>query len=113
VEQREIRELTEAVYGIVWLIPSGRATSYGAIARAIGWPGRARWVGRIVGSCDSELPGLPAHRVVNGQGILTARSAFESPTRMQELLEAEGVAVRDHRIVGWKNVFWDPQKELF
>ncbi len=101
-----------AVYAIVRLIPSGRATSYGAIARAIGRPDHARWVGRIMGRGDSALPGLPAHRVVDSRGELSGRGAFDPPGRMQELLESEGVAVCRHRIVNWKHVFWDPIEEL-
>lgn len=112
MEKAEIRELTEAVYEIVSLIPPGRATSYGAIARAIGRTDHSRLVGRIMGNCDSEQTGIPAHRVVNSQGILSARAAFGTPTRMQELLEAEGVTVRNHRIVNWKKVCWNPQDEL-
>ena len=112
MEKEEIKELTAAVYEVVALIPAGRATSYGAIARAIGRPDHSRLVGRIMGACDSMLTGLPAHRVVNSSGELSGRFAFDSPTRMQELLEAEGIPVRNHRIAGWKKIFWDPQEEL-
>ena len=112
MEKSEIDELTGAVYEIVGLIPKGRATSYGAIARAVGRPDHSRMVGRIMGACDSDRTGIPAHRVVNSQGVLSARAAFGTPTRMQELLEAEGIAVRNHRIVNWKKIFWDPQAEI-
>jgi methylated-DNA-protein-cysteine methyltransferase-like protein len=112
MEKDEILELTAAIHQIVRLVPSGRATSYGALARAVGRPDHARLVGRIMGSSDSMQSALPAYRVVNSQGILTARAAFDTPTRMRELLEAEGVVVRNHRIADWKKIFWDPQKEL-
>ena len=112
MEKEEIRELTEAIYEIVRLIPVGRATSYGAIARAIARPGHSRLVGRIMGSCDSDGTGIPAHRVVNSQGILSARAAFGTPTRMQELLETEGVTVNNNRISNWKKVYWNPLEEL-
>ena len=112
MEKDEIIELTEAVYEIVALVPTGRATSYGAIAKAIGRPDHSRLVGRIMGACDSDRTGVPAHRVVNSQGVLSARAAFGTPTRMQELLEAEGITVRNDRIVNWKKVFWNPLEEL-
>lgn len=112
MDKAELQELTGAVYGIVRLVPEGRATSYGALARAIGRPDHSRLVGRIMGRCDSARSGVPAHRVVNSSGVLSARSAFETPTQMQELLEAEGVVIRNHRIVNWKRVFWDPIEEL-
>ncbi|MCD8186310.1 MAG: MGMT family protein [Rikenellaceae bacterium] len=103
-----IGELTEAVYEIVHLIPAGRATSYGAIARAVGMPRHSRLIGRILANSQD----VPAHRVVNSQEMLSARTAFQTPTRMQELLEAEGIEVRNHRIVNWKTIFWNPQEEL-
>lgn len=112
MEQVQREEFTQAVYAIVRLIPAGRATSYGALARAAGYPGYARMAGRVMGLCDSAATGIPAHRVVNSAGELSGRFAFETPEQMQELLEAEGVAVRNHRIVGWKKVFWNPLEEL-
>lgn len=105
-------ELTKAVYEIVSLIPRGRATSYGAIARAAGFPGYARMVGRMMAECDSEATGIPAHRVVNSQGVLSGKAAFGSPGRMRQLLEAEGIEVENDRIRNWKTVYWDPMEEL-
>ncbi len=104
------KEFVEAVYEIVRLIPPGRATSYGAIARAAGHPCHARAVGHIMGKCTGSV--IPSHRVVNSQGVLSARAAFGSQDHMQELLETEGVAVRNNRIAEWRKVFWDPLKEL-
>ena len=91
-------------------VPRGRATSYGAVARALGRPGWARLVGRILGSCGEAR--IPAHRVVDSQGRLSGSHAVGSPSRMRELLESEGVQVAGDRIVGWRKVFWDPCKEI-
>ncbi|MDR3060720.1 MAG: MGMT family protein [Dysgonamonadaceae bacterium] len=104
--------LKQAVYDIVNLIPYGRATSYGAIARAIGFPNWSRKVGKIMSECNSSENTIPAHRVVNSQGILTAGNAFGSDGEMQKLLESEGITVKNNRICDWKRVFWDPLKEL-
>ena len=100
------------VLDVVSSIPEGRATSYGAIARAIGHPRLSRAVGRVLGGKYGETDGVPAHRVVNSQGILTARDAFGRPGRMQELLENEGVSITNNRICNWKSVFWDPLEEI-
>lgn len=100
-----------AVYEIVRMVPRGRATSYGAIARAAGYPTLSRMVGRIMaGAADGD--GVPAHRVVNSSGVLSGRAAFGTPGRMAELLEAEGIVVTNNRIAGWKEVFWDPLNEI-
>ncbi len=97
-----------AVMDIVRLVPRGRATSYGAIAHAVGHPALPRMVGRIMGGAE----GVPAHRVVGSGGMLTGHMAFGAPGRMRELLEAEGVEVVNNRIRNWKQVFWDPLKEI-
>jgi methylated-DNA-protein-cysteine methyltransferase-like protein len=99
------------VYDVVRLIPKGRATSYGAIAAYLGEKRGARIVGWAMGS-SYTMPGLPAHRVVNKDGVLTARKLFETPTTMQERLEKEGVEVKDDQIQNWDKYFWDPEKEL-
>lgn len=104
--------LSDAVYDIVRSIPYGRASSYGAIAKAIGYPDMSRLVGRIMGECDSRETGIPAHRVVNSQGVLSGKDCFETPTKMQELLEAEGIKVVNNRIQNWKTVFWNPLNEI-
>ena len=99
-----------AVYQMVKTVPYGRATSYGAIARAIGYPNMSRMVGRVLGGC-SEV-GVPAYRVVNSQGILSGKDAFGTPTAMQEKLEEEGIRVENNRIKDWKKVFWNPLDEI-
>jgi methylated-DNA-protein-cysteine methyltransferase-like protein len=110
-------ELTAAVYQIARLVPPGRATTYGAVARAIGLPRGARAVGRAMSLCPSAEPGRPeygpAHRVVGAGGLLTAAAAFGPPGVMRGRLQAEGIEVRPSdtgtdRIRGWKKVFWDP-----
>lgn len=99
------------VYDVVRQIPAGRATSYGAIAAYLGAKRGARMVGWAMGNSFTEQ-GIPAHRVVNKQGILSASHLFETPTTMQERLESEGVEVKDNCIVHWEKHFWDPEKEL-
>lgn len=95
------------VYEVVKLIPSGRVTSYGAIAQYLGTKGSARMVGWAMNRAHQEV-GVPAHRVVNRQGLLTGKHHFGSPDRMQRLLEAEGVLVENDRVVDFKELFWDP-----
>ncbi len=106
----EKENFKKAVYDIVRLIPEGRATSYGAIARAAGYPNMSRMVGALMSGNGEE--DIPAHRVVNSQGCLSGRFAFETPTKMQELLEKEGVVIVDNKICNWKQVFWNPLKEI-
>lgn len=105
-------DFRQAVYQMVRHIPYGRATSYGVIARAVGYPGRSRLVGHVLGHIPDALSDLPAHRVVNSQGVLSGKDAFATPTAMEELLKAEGVEVAGNRIKNWKSVFWDPMHEI-
>ncbi len=102
----------QAVYDVVKAIPCGRATSYGAISKAIGYPNMSRMVGCVMGECDSIKSGIPAHRVVNSQGVLSGRDAFGYSNEMQQLLESEGVKVVNNKIKNWKTVFWDPLNEF-
>lgn len=105
-------DFIQAVYQMVKTVPRGRATSYGAIARSIGYPNMSRMVGTVLGNCNSAETGIPAYRVVNSQGILSGKDAFGTPTEMQEKLAEEGVMVENNRIKDWKRVFWDPMKEI-
>lgn len=105
-------DFRRGVYDVVRSIPYGRATSYGAIAKAIGYPNMSRLVGRVMGECDSVISGIPAYRVVNSQGVLSAKEAFGNSNEMQKLLEEEGVNIINDRIANWKKVFWDPTEEL-
>ena len=101
----------ENVYEVVKLIPYGKVTSYGAIARYLGASGSARMVGWAMNQ-SHHIPGVPAHRVVNRQGLLTGKLHFGSPTAMQSLLEGEGVLVKDDQVVEFDKLFWDPMVEL-
>ncbi|MDR2083731.1 MAG: MGMT family protein [Bacteroidales bacterium] len=103
-------EFRDHVFQIVSLIPEGRATSYGIIARAIGYPKLSRMVGRVLANSTANC--IPAHRVVSSQGILSGKDAFETPTIMQELLESEGIIVENNRIKNWKRIVWDPLEEF-
>ncbi len=101
----------EDVFEVAKLIPKGRVTSYGAIAAYLGTRGSARMVGWAMNGAGTD-PDVPAHRVVNSQGLLTGKHHFETPQRMQELLEADGVKVENNRVLDFQQVFWDPMKEL-
>ena len=100
------------VYEVVRLIPKGRVTSYGAIANALGTKLSARMVGWAMNSAHNIKPKIPAHRVLNREGMLSGKMHFGTPTRMQELLEKEGVKIKDDQVIDFKKHFWDPVKEL-
>lgn len=97
----------DLIYDIVKHIPRGRATSYGAIAKVIGTGGSARLVGWAMNAAGMHKS-VPAHRVVNRNGMLSGKHHFGTPTRMQELLEEEGIKVKDDCIQDFDQVFWDP-----
>ena len=99
------------VYDVARQIPAGRVTSYGAIASYLGTKGSSRIVGYAMQAAGTASPSVPAHRVVNRQGLLTAKFHFGGDT-MQQLLEAEGVKVKDDQVQDFKTVFWDPSIEL-
>ena len=101
------------VYEVVKLIPQGRVTSYGAIAAYLGSPGAARMVGWAMNASHSHSEYVPAHRVVNRNGLLTGKHHFDSPNIMRELLENEGLLFdEDERMLNFNERFWDPAKEL-
>lgn len=100
------------VYDVVKLIPPGKVTSYGAIAAFLGSPQAARMVGWAMNGSHRLPEFIPAHRVVNRNGLLTGKHHFDTPYAMQELLENEGITVIDDQIIGFENHFWDPVKEL-
>jgi methylated-DNA-protein-cysteine methyltransferase related protein len=99
------------VYEVVRCIPSGRVTSYGAIAEYLGSRGSSRMVGWAMNSSHTMTDEIPAHRVVNRNGILTGKHHFGGPTVMEDLLRAEGVEVENDKVIHFTTVFWDPQKE--
>lgn len=102
----------ERVYMVTRLVPHGRVTSYGAIARYLGSPQSSRMVGWALNSCHGPDYWVPAHRVVNRIGMLTGKHHFPGRNAMQQLLESEGIRVVDDRVVDFKILFWDPNKEL-
>jgi len=102
----------DRVYEIVRCIPPGRVTTYGAIARCVGSALSARMVGWAMNASHLRTGDIPAHRVVNRNGLLTGKHHFRHETLMQELLESEGVTVEDDQVVDFGRHFWDPYKEL-
>ncbi len=105
-------DIYNAIFEIVRHIPAGKVTSYGAIAASIGLRSGARLVGFAMGQCQNVVPAIPAHRVVNSSGVLTGKFHFSPAERMQQLLEKEGVSVKNDKVVGFKEKFWDPKKEM-
>ena len=101
----------ELVYQVVRLIPKGRVTNYGAIAHYLGMKSGARMVGYAMNAAHTMVD-VPAHRVVNSQGLLTGKGHFSSPTEMQSLLEKEGVKVTNDKVHNFDKLFWNPSLEL-
>lgn len=100
------------MYEVVLLVPRGRVTTYGAIARYLGSPGAARMVGWAMNQSHTSSIFVPAHRVVNRNGLLTGKHHFDGSQLMQEMLENEGAQIRENRILNMKEMFWDPVEEL-
>ncbi|MFZ3274398.1 MAG: MGMT family protein [Lutibacter sp.] len=101
----------EKVYEVAKQIPFGRVTSYGAIAKYLGAAKSARMVGWAMNASHNN-PDVPAHRVVNRNGLLTGKFHFDGTNLMQQLLENEGIVVKENQIQNFNQVFWDPFKEL-
>lgn len=101
----------EKVYAVVRHIPYGRVTSYGAVARFLGTPRSARMVGYAMNS-SVEREDVPAHRVVNRNGLLTGKAHFGGSRVMEQLLQSEGIDVKDDAVVDFDRHFWDPSTEL-
>ncbi|MHC1706224.1 MAG: MGMT family protein [Bacteroidales bacterium] len=102
----------DRVYAVARLIPRGRVTSYGAIAKYLGTGRSARTVGWAMNSSHSEAINIPAHRVVNRNGLLTGKHHFGGPEVMQQLLENEGITIINDQIIDFNKYFWDPAVEL-
>ena len=100
------------VFEVARQIPRGKVTSYGAIAAALGTKLSARMVGWAMNGAGRVKPKVPAHRVVNRNGMLSGKMHFSYPEQMQELLEKEGVKVVDDKVQDFEKRFWDPTKEL-
>ncbi|MEI6409184.1 MAG: MGMT family protein [Bacteroidota bacterium] len=105
--EKEKSSYFDLVYEVVRQVPRGRVTTYGAVADYLAL-GASRMVGWALNHSFSQ-DGVPAHRVVNRLGELSGRHHFATPTMMQELLEAEGVEVKDDRVVQFKALFWHPE----
>ena len=105
------KDFFEQVYMVARLIPKGRVTSYGAIARYLGSGRGARMVGWAMNACMNR-PDVPAHRVVNRLGMLTGKMHFATPDTMQERLEAEGITIENDKIKDFNTLNWEPAKEL-
>ncbi len=102
----------EQVYDLVRQIPLGRVTSYGAIARYLGSASSSRMVGWAMNLSHHQQVYVPAHRVVNRNGLLTGKIHFRSPDEMQELLENEGIKIEGDCVTDFDKLYWDPFKEL-
>lgn len=109
--KKEKGQFFNDVYEVARLIPYGRVTSYGAIANYLGAKGSARMVGWAMNGAG-KYPDVPAHRVVNSQGVLSGRHYFGPGDEMKNQLEAEGVKVNGDKIANFKQYFWDPAVEL-
>jgi methylated-DNA-protein-cysteine methyltransferase related protein len=102
----------EQVYEVARQIPKGRVTSYGAIANCLGTKLSARMVGWAMNGAGKIKPKVPAHRVVNRNGILSGKHHFGEPDAMEKLLKKEGIRVSNDAIVEFEKLFWDPAAEL-
>lgn len=100
------------VYDVVRQIPRGKVTSYGAIAAYLGTRSSARMVGWAMNGSHRIKPKVPAHRVVNRNGMLSGKAHFQPPSKMEELLKKEGILVKKDTIIDFQKKFWDPSKEL-
>jgi methylated-DNA-protein-cysteine methyltransferase-like protein len=108
-KEKSTNNFFKDVYEVVRLIPKGRVSSYGAIAHYLGTRMSARMVGWAMNSCPRDVP---AHRVVNSQGLLTGKHHFKGPKSMQRLLEKEGHKILNDKIQRFNDVFWNPSEEL-
>ena len=111
-KEKNLNSFFEQVYAVARLIPKGRVTSYGAIANYLGTARSARMVGWAMNNAHHMKPKVPAHRVVNRNGLLTGKHHFGSPTRMKELLEKEKIKVKKDQVLNFRKHFWDPGEEL-
>lgn len=107
------KDFFDMVYQVTRLIPEGRVTSFGAIANYLGSKRGARMVGWALNGSHSQKEFVPAHRVVNRNGILSGKNHFSEPSEMQKRLEEEGVKVEDDQVVEFEKLFWDPNLENF
>ena len=112
ISKKEGFTFFEDVYAVVRQIPKGRVTSYGAIAKFLGTKLSARMVGWAMNAAHQQTPLVPAHRVVNRNGMLTGKHHFATPTQMEELLLKEKIKIKEETIIDFEKYFWDPSLEL-
>jgi len=110
--KKETLDFFQQVYQVVRLIPKGRVTTYGAIAKSLGTGKSSRIVGWAMNNSHNQKPKVPAHRVVNRNGQLTGKFHFKTKTEMEEKLKKEKVEVVNDKVQNFKNLFWDPLKEI-
>src|SRR5580698_3337537 len=111
-EKSDKESIYDAIYDVVRSVPKGRVTSYRAVAASIGAASGARVVGYAMNKSFGVKPKVPAHRVVNRNGLLTGKHHFSPPEKMQQLLEKEGIKVDEDKVIDFDALFWDPMKEL-
>lgn len=111
-KQKEKSDFFSRVYEVTRQIPDGRVTSYGAIAAYLATGQSARMVGWALNACHSSDVFIPAHRVVNRNGLLSGKHHFGNSSTMEQLLANEGIEVEDDQIVDFEKIFWDPSTEL-
>ncbi len=118
LKQQHLKDLVnrhsffEDVWDVARRIPKGRVTSYGAIANYLGTKMSARMVGWAMNAAGYVKPKVPAHRVVNRNGMLSGKMHFATPDLMQQLLEKEKTEVKNDKVVRFNDIFWDPATEL-
>ena len=100
------------VFEVVRLVPKGRVTTYGAIAKYLGTGGSARMVGWAMNASHGVKPKVPAHRVVNRNGMLSGKAHFETPHQMEALLLKEKIKVKNEIVTDFEKLFWDPNIEM-
>jgi len=106
------KDFFQDVYEVVRLIPKGRVTSYGAIAKYLGTAKSSRVVGYAMNASGQQEKPVPAHRVLNRNGMLTGKHHFSPPEAMEKALKKEGIQVKDDKVVDFEKLFWDPMIEL-
>lgn len=109
--RKDSKDFFTRVYETAVRIPYGRVTTYGAIARYLGSAQSARMVGWAMNHCSAYKEFVPAHRVVNREGMLTGRQHFGTYSAMEQLLENEGIRIENNQVMDFERIFWDPARE--
>ena len=109
---KEEKHWTEKIYELVRKVPKGKVTTYGTLAEKVGTRTTSRMVGWAMNASHVATPRVPAHRVVNRNGLLTGKHHFGSPTLMEDLLKAEGIEVKNDQIVNFKKHLYTFEDEV-